>query len=129
MTHAVLYREFHMPVPASRLQLVVRNLQQGANQMTSAKTYNFTLPASITIDNIEQLTKDLLALNIENGAGLSLNASQTEVITTPGVQLLIALDKALTNKCGSLTLIQPKDVLIGVFKSLGLENYLTKWSA
>ena len=97
--------------------------------MTNTKEYNFTLPATISIDNIEVLTKDLLALNIENGATLILDASQVEVITTPAVQLLVALDKTLTNKCGKLEISQPKDVLMTVFKSLGLENHLTKWSA
>lgn len=96
--------------------------------MTTAKEHNFTLPSTISIDNIESLTRDILALNIENGDRLTLNASLVEVITSPGVQLLIALDKTLTNKCGKLIVSQPKDAMMATFKSLGLENYLTKWS-
>jgi anti-anti-sigma regulatory factor len=127
MQHTVSYSEISEPTSALRLQLVKH--QQGVNIMTNTKEYNFTLPATITIDNIESLAKDLLALNIENGATLTLDASHTEIITTPGAQLLIALDKSLTNKCGKLIVYQPKDVLMTVFKSLGLEHYLTKWSA
>ncbi len=91
------------------------------------KTQTYNLPAELTIENIEALSNDLKKLATDNGIALTLDASQTETITTPGVQLLLSLDKLLSSNGGKLIIYQSKGVLNDTFSLLGLNEQLAKW--
>lgn len=90
-------------------------------------TQAFTLPSSITIETIETLLGDLNKLSL-SGNGLTVDAAQVEIITTPGVQVMLALGKSFAHLGGKLTISQPSSAFTQAFTALGLGVQLTEWS-
>jgi anti-anti-sigma regulatory factor len=92
-----------------------------ASESVSAE---FALPTVMTIETAE----DLLATLKERATGaLTLDASATETLTTPGVQLLISLAKKLEAAGGKLLITGEKPAFAQVFEQLGLASHLTSW--
>jgi len=90
---------------------------------------DYKLSTALTIDSVEDLAHELkkhLAQNKHN-PNLSLDASAVEVITTPGVQMIIALGKLLERHNGALAINNPTEIFIKAFETLGLAQLLQKW--
>lgn len=90
-------------------------------QNTAPQAY--ALPEALTIDTVESLSKEFTALDM-TGA-VVLDASKLEIITTPGVQLLLSLQKSCAEAGGSLNLSAPHELLTQHFAALGLTPQLT----
>jgi len=86
----------------------------------------FSFPASATIQNIEELIESVKKL-MTPGKNVIVDAAHTEVITTPGVQLLLSLARTLEQNGGALGLINPKETFTQTFDALGLKSRLTEW--
>ena len=82
----------------------------------------YTLPSSMTI---EAQAAELKQLSIREKTRLTIDASQLEAITTPGIQLLLSLEKTLATFDGELVISNSKPNIHLTFATLGLEHLLT----
>jgi anti-anti-sigma factor len=57
-----------------------------------------------------------------------LDASKVESITTPAIQVIIALSKIAERNGGSITVRSPSEAISKVFQTIGLYSLLEKWS-
>ena len=80
----------------------------------------------MTIENAEALAAELKQLPLAEKATLTLDASQVETITTPGLQLIVSLGKTLDVQGGTLIISGPKDSFARAFRDTGLESLLGK---
>jgi anti-anti-sigma regulatory factor len=99
--------------------------QSAAIGCKNSDSIYFTLPASMTIETAEALAAELKQLPLEGKTHLTLDASHVEHITTPGLQLIISLDKTLSAQGGMLTINGRRDPFIRAFKDTGLESVLS----
>lgn len=88
----------------------------------------FMLPPAMTIEGVENLAAELKQLPLAEKTHLALDASQVENITTPGLQLIISLEKTVTAQGGTLTITHMRDLFIHNFKDAGLESLLRQAS-
>ncbi len=93
-------------------------------------TETFPLPAGFTIDVCPSVHAALTALVGVTDAGgmLTLDAAPVERLTTPGIQLLCALDKSLAAKQAALKIVGAGERFIDTCKILGLKDHLQRWS-
>ncbi|MBN8530485.1 MAG: STAS domain-containing protein [Alphaproteobacteria bacterium] len=86
-------------------------------QSTASKPAQpFVLPPVVTIDTVEEIAAVLRQIARQ---GFVLDVSQLQTITTPGLQLILALDKITK---GTLTIIGDRSgILNRVFQDAGLE--------
>lgn len=96
------------------------------SKKTKAKSdvQGYALPASFTIDNAETVSNELVRL-LQAGTVSTLDASKVEILTTPGIQLLVSLAQTLTQRGEALTVLHPSAAFAEAFKAAGLETYLT----
>ncbi len=83
---------------------------------------DFTLPSSVTIENVQEIADRLKALTAGSGKTLTLDASAVEFITTPGIQLLLSTQKNLQAAGGALAVANPSGVFKQAVAMLGLEK-------
>ncbi len=88
---------------------------------------SYTLPSSITIETIEALLGELKDVPL-TGGGLAVDATQVEIITTPGVQVILALGKALAQAGGTFAILEKSAAFTQAFHTLGLDGQLKEWS-
>lgn len=88
----------------------------------------FPLPAALTIETVEALYASFQGMSLNALPQLVLDASQTEVLTTPAVQLLLALEKALAGHGGSLLLLHLSPELQERLCGLGLRAANDRWN-
>jgi len=85
-----------------------------------------TLPTQLTIETASSFCEVLLRdLTIHENATVSLNAETLENITTPGIQVLLSLQKSLQAKNSRLHIIGTTPPVQSIFKDLGLQSLLT----
>lgn len=84
----------------------------------------YTLPSSMTVETVEAQAAELKQLPIKEKARLVIDASQLEAITTPGIQLLLSLEKSLVTFSGELVIKNSKPNIHHTFATLGLEHLL-----
>ncbi len=92
----------------------------------AVETLSFILPAVLNIENADALSAELKQLPLNEKTLLVLDAAKVESITTPGLQLIVSLEKSLSVQGGSLVINNQPDVLINSFKDSGLEVLLKK---
>jgi anti-anti-sigma regulatory factor len=88
--------------------------------MTST-TY-FILPAALTIETVESTAGALLAALPAAGDNLMLDASLTEIITSPGIQLLHALGRSLEKAGGHLFITPAHPAVVKAFNDAGIQE-------
>lgn len=86
------------------------------------------LPVALTIDTVEALAADFSAY-CADGPCVTLDATQVEVLTTPGVQLILSFSKSLEAQGISLRIIHAKPAVTQVFERLGLATQFSGWEA
>ena len=86
----------------------------------------FHLPQIVSIATIESVASQLQQLDFCSPL-LTLDASETEVMSTPGIQLLLALHKTLEARSMKLALIGLRPALAQSFEQLGMKHMLHQW--
>ena len=89
---------------------------------------SFILPTALTIETVESVLGNLKTAPLTSGR-LIVDAAGVEIITTPGVQIVLALAQSLMQAGGKLTISQPSAAFTQAFATLGLGNKLTEWSS
>lgn len=95
---------------------------------SAAGVFPLRLPPVLSIETTEAFAAEIEALAVPLSGPLGFDASATEIITAPGAQLLLAVDKALTQSGGKLILHSPRADMIDTFRLLGLEAQFNSWS-
>ena len=86
---------------------------------------DFALPPNMNIETIEQLAIELKRFVSERKKSLILDVSKIENITTPGLQLILSLEKTLSASGNFLGMSGESIPLASAFKDAGLENLLS----
>ena len=87
-------------------------------------TLGFVLPPTMTVENAEALAAELKQLPLAEKTCLTLDAAGVQTITTPGLQLIAALQKTLADQGGTLSITGQPEHFIRAFKDTGLESVL-----
>lgn len=82
----------------------------------------------MNIETAELLAAELKQLPLEEKTSLALDASQVEIITTPGLQLIVSLGKTLEAQGGTLLITGRKQAFDDAFRDAGLESLLGRTS-
>lgn len=102
-----------------------------ADAPATALSSTFDLPPALAIDTAGDLKPWLHDL-LQDAAGeptLSLNAAYVSRLTTPGLQLLCAFERALTEQGRRLRIAAPSDIFTESCAQLGFSTHLQRWSA
>lgn len=89
---------------------------------------SFAFPPQVTIETVESIADMLKKNPMTEKALLTLDISQVEYITTPGLQLIISLQKAILALGGVMQIIGAKQTISHVFQQAGLERLLLEKS-
>ncbi|MCC7260774.1 MAG: STAS domain-containing protein [Alphaproteobacteria bacterium] len=88
------------------------------------------LPPLIDISRVDHTRSELLRLLDSPKNEIVVDGSAVERITTPGVQLLLSLEKTLAQRGEKkLVLANPSGALRDACAALGLSHKLQEWSA
>lgn len=88
------------------------------------QSISFTLPPVMNIETAEALAAEFKQLPLAEKSSLTLDASQVETITTPGLQLIVSLEKTLVAQSGTLVINGKRDSFVHAFRDAGLESVL-----
>ena len=92
----------------------------------SSEKNTLALPAVATISAVADIRQQFEAA-IDASNRLTVNAEAVERITTPGFQLLFALEKSLKDAGGSLTVQEPSEAFVHAAADLGFSEKLSEW--
>ncbi|MEM7043787.1 MAG: STAS domain-containing protein [Pseudomonadota bacterium] len=90
-------------------------------------TYQVTLPRVLDIPAAVELRENILEM-AESGMTVSLQSDAVEQVTTPGVQVLMAVADYVERKNAKLTVVKPSEPLVDGFSDLGLFAQLMAWN-
>ena len=90
------------------------------------KTVNVKLPPTLDIPSCEALRESVLS-NLAPGMALRLDSERVEQLTTPGVQMLLAVAECAGRKETAFKIAHPSEALIEAFKDAGLFSTLMAW--
>ena len=93
---------------------------QGASVSDGA----YVLPSALTIESIESLAAEFKQWPFQEKSHLTLDASQVDQVTTPGLQLIVSIEKTLAAQGGSLIIHAPKEPFVRAFNDAGLQSIL-----
>lgn len=88
----------------------------------------FALPSAMTIETIEALAAECKQWPLADKSQLTLDASAVEAITTPGIQLILSLEKTLAARGGAFRITGAKEHFLRAFKDAGLDSVVSKAS-
>jgi len=86
----------------------------------------YRLPAVLTIETIEAQPDQMIAAIKDQPMGLTLDASQVAVLTTPGAQLLLSLAASQARHGGTLAIAHPTQIFTDALTDLGLGAWLAE---
>lgn len=95
--------------------------------MTKSNVSELMLPASVDLSSVHEVCSRIIAACTESDS-LVLVASEVERIGTPGVQLLLAAAREISDRGGALLLKGPSEAVCTAFEDLGLSDDLKRWS-
>lgn len=84
----------------------------GKKSAQSAATSVFSLPAILTIQTVSDVANALRQADFKEDTTFVVDASLVEVITTPGIQLLLSLSSALQRKNGQLKVVNAGEAFV-----------------
>lgn len=91
------------------------------------ETCQITLPRVLDIPAAAELREAVLEM-VVSGMNVTLKSEAVEQITTPGVQVLMAVAAHVDFQKAKLTVVSPSDALIDGFSDLGLFSQLMTWN-
>lgn len=91
---------------------------------------SFQLPEMLVIDTCTGLHGQLSLLVADTGAGtaVTLDAAGVERMTTPGLQVICALEKSLSAQQGKLRVVNASPAFAEACTVLGFQSTYQRWS-
>lgn len=96
---------------------------------TTSACAALSLPAELTIYTVGELHPQWLGWLAMNEPGATVQGEAVEQIDSAGLQLLIALDRALAGRGRHLAVHAPSSALRHGFRDLGLPHWLDQHAA
>ena len=90
-------------------------------------TLHVTLPRILDIPAVVELRESILEL-AESGMTISIQSDAVEQVTTPGVQVLMAVAGYVERKNAKFTVVKPSEPLVDGFSDLGLFAQFMAWN-
>lgn len=90
-------------------------------------TLHIALPQVLDISAAADL-KDVVIEMVEPEMVVTIQSADVEQMTTPGVQVLLAVGAYVDRRKAKLTLVKPSEALIDGFSDLGLFSHLMAWN-
>lgn len=87
-------------------------------------TTSFHLPPCMAIETVESIAADIAKLPLGNMPSLTLDGAKVESITSPGVQILLALHKTFSTTGRKLNIANPSGNLSRALADLGVDKLL-----
>lgn len=98
-----------------------------SNSELNDEMCQITLPPILDIPAAADLKETVLE-KVTPGINLTLHSDEVEQITTPGIQMLMAIVAHIADQKANLTVVKPSDVLVDGFNDLGLFSQLMAWN-
>lgn len=95
-----------------------------AETSTQAASVSLVLPSSLTISTIDNFASEVKQLPLQQPMSLSIDGSRVESITTPAMQLIVALEKAVSAAGGTMVFTGKTHMLAQAFHDAGLDAVL-----
>lgn len=89
--------------------------------------YRITLPGVLDIPAAADLREKILE-TVVPGMNVTIQCESVEQVTTPGLQVLMAVASHVDDQKARLTIAAPSDTLIDGFSDLGLFSQLMAWN-
>ena len=96
--------------------------------MNDTATVHLQIPTSLTAETVQKVAEDMRGQQVERHKYVHLDFSETNILTSPGMQLLLSLEKTLSETGGIMVVSEVKSALREVFCDLGFERLLRKES-
>ncbi len=90
------------------------------------KSINVILPPVLDIPTAEALRDNMLDA-LASGMTLTLDSAQVEQMTTPGIQMLLAVADCAKRRETAFKIANPSEALIEAFRDSGLFSQLMAW--
>ena len=90
------------------------------------KEIKVVLPVTLDVPSSEALRDNVLD-TMASGLTLKLDSKDVEQITTPGIQMLLAIAECASRKEVAFKMANPSEALIEGFKDSGLFSELMLW--
>jgi anti-anti-sigma regulatory factor len=101
-------------------------MQEPAETRSAQSDISFALPPMMTIETAEAVAAVFKELPIAEEMILTLDASHVERLTTPGIQIILSLEKTLAEHGGTLVVNGRQESFVHVFQDMGLQRLLSK---
>lgn len=91
------------------------------------ETLHITMPRVLDIPASADL-RDVVLEMVEPEMGVAIQAADVEQMTTPGVQVLLAIAGCIDRRKAKLKIVKPSEAFIDGFSDLGLFSHLMAWN-
>lgn len=88
---------------------------------------HITMPRVLDISAAADL-RDVILEMVEPEMGVVMQSADVEQMTTPGVQVLLAVASYIDRRKAKLKIVKPSDAFIDSFGDLGLFSNLMAWN-
>ena len=90
-------------------------------------TLHITIPRVLDIPAAADL-KDLVIEMVEPEMAVSMKSADVEQMTTPGIQVFLAVAAYIERRKAKLKIVKPSEAFIDGFSDLGLFSHLMAWN-
>ena len=88
---------------------------------------HITMPRVLDIPAAADL-KDIVLEMVEPEMAVSIQSADVEQMTTPGIQVLLAVAAYIDHRKAKLKVVKPSEAFINGFSDLGLFSHLMAWN-
>jgi anti-anti-sigma factor len=82
------------------------------------------LPSRLCAETVEEICNEMRAAKLDRFKQVTLDFSQVDIFTSPGMQLVLALGKSLQDAGGKLAVSHVKPGVSQAMRDLGFEHLL-----
>jgi anti-anti-sigma regulatory factor len=104
---------------------ITHDLQECSGPAPEATAFTLLMPPMMTIDTAEALAGVFRSMPVVGVSVVSLDVSEVEAITVPGLQVIVALGKAIKAQGGKLAFIGVRESFASACADTGLGELLT----
>lgn len=99
---------------------IIKGMNTDFTSQADTSPAHIVLPPALTIETVGDVVATLLAAPLQAGGDCIIDATQTHMITTPGLQTLLALGRALATVRGQFFLRESDDTIRHAFEEAGI---------
>ncbi len=97
-------------------------------QLETANKVILSLPSMLTMENVEEFFLEARKINLSEGVHVQIDASALGSITTPGLQVLLALARSVAQANGQFQILSAPAALNDACRVMGLDSEYDTWT-